>query len=126
MNGQRGCSCADSLGETDNLFYRFAFHVQSHKQGCDLRIGALAGKNLRHDRAGLFPGEGLAMVGDAMEGVENHRIQATGDTRLVSNRTCVAVMFSVVHVCQTCSKPHAPAFGQKLDVQRSSQRLTIG
>src|SRR6266576_926968 len=40
--------------------------------------------------------------------------------------TCVAVMFSAVRVCQTCSKPHAPAFRQQLDIQRSLQRLAAG
>jgi hypothetical protein len=33
----------------------------------------------------LFAGERLTVTGDAMEGVEDHRIQATAETRLLSN-----------------------------------------
>src|SRR6202166_1516736 len=74
----------------------------------------------------LFARERLTVIGEAMEGVENHKIQAIAEIRLLSNPTSVAVMFSAVYVGETCSKPHAPAFGQELDVQRSLQRLMIG
>ena len=57
MNGQGRCSRADGFGETDDLFDSLAFHMQSHKQGCDLRVGTLAGKDLRHDRTSFFTGE---------------------------------------------------------------------
>jgi hypothetical protein len=39
----------------------------------------------------LFAGERLAVIGDAMEDVEDHKIQATAETRLLSNRISVAV-----------------------------------
>jgi len=56
-SGQRRCSRADRLGETDDLFHGFTFHVQCDKQGCDLRIRTFAGKNLGHDLTGLFTRE---------------------------------------------------------------------
>jgi hypothetical protein len=59
----------------------------------------------------LFARKRLSVIGDAMEDVEDHKIQATGEIRLLSNPTSVAVMFSGVYVGETCSKPHAPAFG---------------
>ena len=123
---ERNGGGANGFGKSDDFFDRLALHVQRHQQRGNLRVRALAGEDFGHHRMRLFARERLAVIGDAMEGVEDHKIQATGDTRLFSNRTCVAVMFSAVHVCQTCSKPHAPAFGQELDVQRSLQRLTIG
>ena len=58
--------------QPDNFFYRLAFHVQGDQQGGDLRVGRPAGKDLRHDLACFFPGEGLAMVGDAVQGVGDH------------------------------------------------------
>src|SRR5580700_7026978 len=42
--------------ETDNLFDSFTFHVQRDQESCDLRIGALAGKNLGHDGTCFFSG----------------------------------------------------------------------
>jgi len=39
----------------------------------------------------LFAGERLTVNGDAMEDVDDHKIQATAETRLLSNRISVAV-----------------------------------
>jgi hypothetical protein len=77
---------ADGFGKSNDFLYRFALHVQRHQQRRDLRIGALAGEDFGHHRICLFAGERLTMIGDAMEGVEDHRVQATAETRYVSNR----------------------------------------
>ena len=46
----------------------------------DLRVGALAGEDLgHHGLRASSRDERLAMIGDAMEGVEDHKIQATGE-----------------------------------------------
>ena len=126
MEIERDGGGADRFGKSDDFFDRLTLHVQRYQQRRNLRVRALAAEDLGHHRVRLFAGERLTVIGDAMEGVENHKIQATGETRLFSNRARVAVIFSTVHVCQTCSKPHAPTFGQELDIQRSLQGLTIG
>jgi hypothetical protein len=43
--------------------------VEGDQQGRDLRVGAAAGKNLRHDRARFLAGQRLAVVGDAVKSV---------------------------------------------------------
>jgi hypothetical protein len=45
--------------------------VESDQQGGDLRVGAAAGKNFRHDRARLLASQRLAVVGDAVESVSD-------------------------------------------------------
>src|SRR5208282_5603586 len=101
---------ADGFGKSDNFFYCFALHVQGHEQRRNLRVGALAGEDFGHHRVCLFAGERLAVNGDAMEDVEDHKIQATAEARLLSNRISVAVniifgghcrrsVLSVVSVC---------------------------
>src|SRR5208282_5269831 len=77
---------ADGFGKSDNFFDCFALHVQGHEQRRNLRVGALAGEDFGHHRVCLFAGERLTVTGDAMEGVEEHKIQATAETRLLSNR----------------------------------------
>ena len=72
---------ADGFGKSDDFFDRFALHVQRHQQRRNLRVGALAGEDFRHHRVRLFARERLTVIGDAMQGVENHKIQATGEIR---------------------------------------------
>ena len=83
---ERNGGGADGFGKSDDFFDRLALHVQRHQQRRNLRVRALAGEDLGHHRVGLFAGERLAVNGDAMEGVEDHKIQATAETRLLSNR----------------------------------------
>ena len=82
---------ADGFGKSDDFFDRFALHVQGHEQRRNLRVRALAGEDFGHHRVRLFAGERLTVIGDAMEDVEDHKIQATAETRLLSNRISVAV-----------------------------------
>ena len=120
---------ADGFGESDNFFDRFALHVQRHQQRRNLRVGALAGENLGHHRARVFAGERLAVRGDAMECVEDHKLQATADTRYVSNRICGAVASGVnltIDLRQAGAKAIAPAFGQELDGERPLQGFAVG
>ena len=63
---------ADGLCETDDLFDRLALHVQGHEQCGDLGVRAAAGEDFRHDLTRLLAGERLTVVGDAVEGVEDH------------------------------------------------------
>ena len=86
MKFKRNGGGADGFGKADDLFDRFALHVQRHQQRGNLRVGALAGEDFGHHRMRLFAGERLTVIGDAMEDVEDHRIQATAETRYVSNR----------------------------------------
>jgi len=72
---------ADGLGKADDFFDRLALHVQRNQQRRNLRVRALAGEDFGHHRMRLFAGERLTMVGDAMEGVEDHSIKATGGER---------------------------------------------
>ena len=82
-------SGADGFGKSDDFFDRFALHVQGHEQRRNLRVRALAGEDFGHHRVCLFAGERLAVIGDAMEYVEDHKIQATAETSLLSNRISV-------------------------------------
>ena len=45
---------ANGLCEADDLFDRFALHVQGDQQGADLRVGGLAAENFRHDVRALL------------------------------------------------------------------------
>ena len=82
---------ADGFGKSDDFFDRFALHVQGHEQRGNLCVRALAGEDFGHHRVRLFAGERLTVNGDTMEDVEDHKIQATAETRLLSNRISVAV-----------------------------------
>ncbi len=101
MEFKRNSSGADGFGKADNFFYRFALHVQRHQQRGNLRVGALAGEDLGHYRVRFFAGERLAVNGDAMEGVEDHKFQATAETRHLSNRICRAVVSAINSANQT-------------------------
>ena len=72
------CGRADGFREAYDLLDGFALHVQSHQQRADLRIGAFAVQDFRHDGARLVSAKGLAMVRDTLECVQNH----FADTRL--------------------------------------------
>src|SRR3984885_12484938 len=63
---------ADGFGESYNFFDGLALHVQRYEQRGNLGVGALAGKHFGHHGAGFFAGERLAVIGDAVERVENH------------------------------------------------------
>ena len=69
---QRGGRSANRFRESNDLFDGFALHVERDQQRPDLRVGALACEDFRHYTARFFAGERLAMVRDAMEGVEDH------------------------------------------------------
>lgn len=86
MEFERNRGGANGFGKSDNFFDRLALHVQCDQQRRNLRVGALAGENLGHDRVRFFARERLTVIGDAMEGVENHSIQATAEARHLSNR----------------------------------------
>jgi len=58
--------------ETHDFLDRFALHVQGDQQRRDLRIGALAGKNLRHHRTRFLAGQGLAVIGDPVQHFDDH------------------------------------------------------
>jgi hypothetical protein len=46
--------------------------VQGDEQGCDLDIGAFSRENFGHHLARLFSREGLMVIGDRVQGVNNH------------------------------------------------------
>jgi hypothetical protein len=120
---------ADGFGKADDFFDRFALHVQRHQQRRNLRVGALAGENLGHHRARFFAGERLPVRGDSMEDVEDHKLQATADTRYLSNRICGAVASGVnltIDLRQAGAKAIAPAFGRELDGERPLQGFAVG
>ena len=64
---------ADGFGKTDNFFDGLTLHVQGDQQRRNLRVRALAGEDLGHHRTRLFAGERLVVIGDAVEGVEDHK-----------------------------------------------------
>jgi len=51
MKVERNGGGADGLGESHDFLDGLAFHVQRHQQRRDLRVRALAGEDLAHDRA---------------------------------------------------------------------------
>src|SRR5206468_13055699 len=66
VDRNRSGSCADSFGESDDLFHRFALHVKTNQQCRSLRITAFAEKDLFHYPTGFFARERLAMRNDPM------------------------------------------------------------
>ncbi len=85
---QRRGFLADGLREADDLLHRFALHVKRDQQRSDLRVGGFAVQDLRHHIAGLFAGEGSAMVGDLVQSVEDHGRMKHQSSRL-KTKLCV-------------------------------------
>ena len=69
---KRNGGSANGFGESDNFFDRLTFHVQRHQKRGNLGVRALTGENFRHDGARFFASERLAVIGDAVERVEDH------------------------------------------------------
>jgi hypothetical protein len=65
-------SGANGLGESDDLLDRFALHVQRDQQRRNLRVAALSSENLAHYSMRFRARKRLAVVGEAMERVEDH------------------------------------------------------
>ena len=51
----------------DDLVDGFALHPHAHQEGADLRVGALPGHDLAHDRLHFLGGQ-VELVDDAIEG----------------------------------------------------------
>src|ERR1700686_541881 len=76
---KRGCGSADGFRETNDLFDRFALHVQRDQQRSNLSVCALARQPLRHNHTRLFTRERLAVISNAMERVNNRYRHHRGD-----------------------------------------------
>ena len=79
---------ANGFGKAYNLFDRLAFHVQRDQQCAQFGRPCIAGKNLGHHGVRVRAGERFPVIGDAMEGVEDHEIQTTAVGEFLSNWIC--------------------------------------
>ena len=72
VDGERRGGGADGFGEADDLFDGLALHAQGNEKRGDLRVGAVAGEHVGHHCAGFVTRQRVAVIGEAMEGVEDH------------------------------------------------------
>ena len=72
VDGKRRGGGADGFGEADYLFDGLALHAQGNEQRRDLRVGAVAGEHVGHYCASFAPRQRVAVIGEAVEGVEDH------------------------------------------------------